>query len=193
MKPARPAARHRYARHPDSRRLDDRDATFHAPCMEMNRMDATKLLTEDHKKVRAALAELAKTSERDTDKREELLGEIALDLEVHTQIEEEIFYPAFRKASGDDENDKLYFEALEEHRAVGDLVLPDLQNTPTSSEKFGGRAKVLKELVDHHADEEEETMFKRARKLFSSDELEKLGKQLASRKEELIREHAEAE
>lgn len=156
-------------------------------------MDATKLLTEDHKKVRAALAELAKTSERDTDKREELLGEIALDLEVHTQIEEEIFYPAFRKASGDDENDKLYFEALEEHRAVGDLVLPDLQNTPTSSEKFGGRAKVLKELVDHHADEEEETMFKRARKLFSSDELEKLGKQLASRKEELIREHAEAE
>lgn len=156
-------------------------------------MDATKLLTEDHKKVRTALAELAKTSERDTDKREELLGEIALDLEVHTQIEEEIFYPAFRKASGDDENDKLYFEALEEHRAVGDLVLPDLQNTPTSSEKFGGRAKVLKELVDHHADEEEETMFKRARKLFSSDELEKLGKQLASRKEELIREHAEAE
>jgi hemerythrin-like domain-containing protein len=156
-------------------------------------MDATKLLTEDHEKVRKALAELARTSEQDTGKREELLGEIALDLEVHTRIEEEIFYPAFRKAAGDEENDKLYFEALEEHRAVGDLVLPDLQNTPTSSEKFGGRAKVLKELVEHHADEEEETMFKRARKVFSSDELEQLGEQLAARKEELIREHAMAD
>ena len=156
-------------------------------------MDATKLLTEDHKKVRKALAELAKTSEQDTDQREELLGEIALDLEVHTQIEEEIFYPAFRKACGDEENDKLYFEALEEHRAVGELVLPDLQNTPTSSEKFGGRAKVLKDLVDHHADEEEDIMFKRARKVFSDDELDELGEQLASRKEALVREHATAD
>jgi hemerythrin superfamily protein len=156
-------------------------------------MDATKLLTEDHKKVRTVLAELGKTSEQDTDKREELLGEIALDLEVHTRIEEEIFYPAFRKACGDDENDKLYFEALEEHRAVGDLVLPDLQNTPTSSEKFDGRAKVLKELVEQHADEEEEIMFKRARKVFSSDELNELGAQLAERKEELVREHATAD
>ena len=156
-------------------------------------MDATKLLTEDHKEVRKLLAELAETSEQEADKRDELLGEIALDLEVHTQIEEEIFYPAFRKACGDEENDKLYFEALEEHRAVGDLVLPDLQNTPTGSEKFGGRAKVLKELVDHHADEEEETMFPRARKVFSSDELDALGAQLASRKEELIQEHATAD
>lgn len=156
-------------------------------------MDATKLLTEDHEKVRKALAELAGTTERDADKRDELLGEIALDLEVHTQIEEEIFYPAFRQAGEGEENDKLYFESLEEHRAVGELVLPDLQNTPTSSEKFGGRAKVLKDLVDHHAEEEESEMFKRARKILSKDELEQLGEQLASRKEELIREHAAEE
>lgn len=156
-------------------------------------MDATKLLATDHKEVRKLLAELAETSGQDTGKREELLGEIALDLEVHARIEEEIFYPAFRKACGDEENDRLYFEALEEHRAVGDLVLPDLQNTPTSSEKFGGRAKVLRELVDHHADEEEETMFKRARKAFPSDELDELGTQLAQRKEELISEHATAD
>ena len=156
-------------------------------------MDATKLLIEDHKKVRKLLAELAKTGEGEADRRDELLGEIALELEVHTQIEEEIFYPAFRQAGESDENDKLYFESLEEHRAVGEMVLPDLQNTPTSSEKFGGRAKVLKDLVDHHAEEEESEMFKRARKLFSDDELEQLGEQLANRKEELIREHATAE
>lgn len=157
-------------------------------------MDATKLLTEDHKKVRKLLSELGETSEQDTDKRDELLGEIALDLEVHTRVEEEIFYPAFREACDDDENDKLYFEALEEHRAVGELVLPDLQNTPTSSEKFAGRAKVLKDLVDHHAVEEEEIMFKRAiREVFPSDELGKLGQQLAERKDERVREYANAD
>src|SRR5690348_18447649 len=89
--------------------------------LEIHRMDATKLLKEDHEKVRKALADLAKTTEQDTGKREELLGEIALDLEVHTQIEEEIFYPAFKKDCGDEEDDKLYFEALErsEERRVG--------------------------------------------------------------------------
>ncbi|MGH8124351.1 MAG: hypothetical protein ACREPK_00670 [Rhodanobacteraceae bacterium] len=56
--------------------------------------------------------------------------------------------------------------SLEEHRAAGELVLPDLPETDTGSEEFGGRAKVLKDLVDHHAEEEEGEMFKRAQGLF---------------------------
>jgi hemerythrin-like domain-containing protein len=48
-------------------------------------------------------------------------------------------------------------------------------------------------LVDHHAEEEEEIMFKRAREVFSSDELDKLGQQLAERKDELVREYANAD
>ena len=52
-------------------------------------------------------------------------------------------------------------------------------------------AKVLKEPVAHHA--EEETMFKRARKVFPGDELDEFGAQLAQREEELIREHATAD
>lgn len=153
-------------------------------------MDATQLLAEDHDKVRKLLKELAGTNERATKSRTGLLQKIALELKVHTTIEEEIFYPAFRQAREDAENDKLYFEALEEHRAAGDLVLPDLQKTPVESEKFSGRAKVLKELVEHHADEEESEMFKRARKIFPEDELEALGKQLETRKKELMQELA---
>jgi len=65
-----------------------------------------------------------------------------------------------------------------------------LQKTPVDSEKFSGRAKVLKELIEHHADEEEEEMFKRARKFFPEDELEALGEQLERRKKELMRELA---
>ena len=149
-------------------------------------MDATKLLTEDHEKVRGLLEKLAKTTPRAGKTRQQLLEQIALELKVHTQIEEEIFYPAFKKACNDSKDDKLYFEAVEEHRAVGELVLPDLENTDVGSEKFSGRAKVLKELVDHHAEEEEEEMFKRARKVFSKEDLSSLGGQLAARKQELL-------
>lgn len=149
-------------------------------------MDATKLLTEDHKKVRGLLDELAKTTARGGKTRRALLEKIATELAVHARIEEEIFYPAFKDACNDSGADKLYFEAIEEHRTVGELVLPDLERTAVDSEKFSGRAKVLKELIDHHADEEEDEMFKHARKIFSKDDLDRLGKQLAARKQELL-------
>ena len=80
----------------------------------------------------------------------------------------------------------MFFEALEEHRAAGDLVLPDLLKTDAASEKFSGRAKVLKELVEHHADEEEKEMFPRAKKLLPKAELDELGARLEARKKELM-------
>lgn len=148
-------------------------------------MDAIKLLTQDHKAIRKLLGELAESSTRATKKRADLLAQIAMELEAHTRIEEEIFYPAF-KSAGKADDATMYFEALEEHRAAGDLVLPDLLRTPTGSEKFSGRAKVLKELVEHHADEEEKDMFKRAKQLMDSAELKDLGEKLAERKAELL-------
>src|SRR5579875_1394895 len=146
---------------------------FSARNIEERRMDATKLLIEDHEKVRQLLKQLSESTKRAAKSRTELLNKIALELKVHTQIEEEIFYPAFKEASSEPEDQKLYFESLEEHRAAGELVLPDLQETDVASEKFGGRAKVLRDLVDHHAEEEEHELFKRARKVFSKDDLER--------------------
>lgn len=149
-------------------------------------MDAIQLLKADHKKVRELLTELSATTARAVKKRAELLDEIRVNLKAHSQIEEEIFYPAFKQAGEKDEA-KMYFEAMEEHRAAGDLVLPDLLNIDTGSEKFSGRAKVLKELVEHHVKEEEEEMFKEAKKLFSKDELNDLGARMEQRKSELIK------
>lgn len=150
-------------------------------------MDAIALLKSDHDAVEKLLNDLAESTTRAVKKRTELLAKIRVELEAHTTIEEEIFYPAF-KARGDGSDDsKMYFEALEEHRAAGDLVLPDLLATPVDSEKFSGRAKVLKELVTHHADEEEKEMFPRARKLLDKAELTALGEKMAKRKEELVR------
>jgi len=149
-------------------------------------MDAIKLLKADHAEMRDLLGRLEASTSRAVKKRTELLAEIEAKLKAHTTIEEEIFYPAFREAGQKSDDDKMYFEALEEHRAAGDLVLPDLLNTDPASEKFSGRSKVLKELVEHHAEEEEKEMFPRAKKLLSKDELAQLGEQMEARKEELL-------
>lgn len=146
--------------------------------------NAIDLLKHDHETVKKLLNQLVDTTPRAEKTRSELLEKIEEELAIHTQIEEEIFYPAFKKANGK-EHEKMYFEATEEHRAVEKLVLPDLKKTEPGSEKFSGRAKVLKELIEHHAGEEEEEMFAEAEKTLSSEELEELGKRMKQRKREL--------
>jgi hemerythrin superfamily protein len=147
-------------------------------------MNAIELLKEDHDRVRELLARLVDTSPEAVDQRPDLLQTIEQELKIHTQLEEEIFYPAFKEADGK-ENERMYFEAKEEHRAVESLVLPDLKQTDPGNTSFSGRAKVLKELVEHHAQEEEEEMFERARECLSEDDLAQLGERMRARKEEL--------
>ncbi len=132
------------------------------------------------------LEQLAATTTRGVKSRKELVAKIAANLKVHSIIEEEIFYPAFSNAGDNHDDAKMYFEALEGHRAAGDLVLPDLLATDPSSEKFSGRAKVLKEMVEHHIKEEEGDMFPRAKKLLDKAQLAELGERLERRKKELM-------
>ena len=148
-------------------------------------MDAIGLLKADHKKLNAFLKELADTTPRGEKIRTELLAKVRKEIEIHMAIEEEIFYPALKSAGKNEDDANMYYEALEEHRAARDLVLPDLLGSDVSSTSFGGRAKVLKELVKHHADEEEDEMFPRARELLDSSTLQELGERMADRKREL--------
>lgn len=145
---------------------------------------AIEMLKADHEILRALLKKLTDTTERAQKTRTELLARIASELSVHTTLEEEIFYPALRE-TGDDEAARMYFEALEEHRAVEELVLPDLEKTKPGSEQFSGRAKVLKELIEHHADEEEDEMFPLAKKLLGAEALRELGEEMAQRRKAL--------
>ena len=149
-------------------------------------MDAIQLLKTDHKLVKQLLTELEASTTRAVKKRRDLLQQIELNLKAHTTIEEEIFYPAF-KSAGDKEEAKMYFEALEEHRAAEDLVLPDLLGTDPASDQFSGRAKVFKELIEHHIEEEEGEMFKDAKKLLSKEELTDLGARMEARKNQLLK------
>ena len=143
--------------------------------------DAIALLKQDHQKVRALLSDLEQTSGRAAGKRQKLLAEIEHELTVHTKIEEQIFYPAFRDAARKDDDGKLYFEALEEHHVV-DLVLPEIKQTAADADEFAAKAKVLKDLVEHHAEEEESEMFPRAKTLLGREALMRLGQQLTEAK-----------
>jgi hemerythrin superfamily protein len=72
----------------------------------------------------------------------------------------------------------MYYEAKEEHRTVDALVLPDLKATDPTSPEFAGRVKVIKELLEHHIEEEETDMFPKAKKLLGKAKLEELGEQM---------------
>ena len=153
-------------------------------------MNAIQLLTQDHKKVRQLLSELEGTTTRNVRDRERLVREIEKEVSVHAQIEEEIFYPAFKAAAEAEEDNEMFFEAAEEHHVV-EMVLPELVKTDPSTDEFSAKAKVFKELVEHHADEEEKEMFKRAKAIMEKDELEELGTRLEERKMELSGEELE--
>jgi hemerythrin superfamily protein len=145
-------------------------------------LDAISLLKADHAKVRKLLAQLDKAQA--PGRREDLLTKIARHIDVHTQIEEEIFYPAFRSAAEAKDDMKLFFEAKEEHHIV-DVVLDEIAGGDPAGSPYAAKCKVLKDLVEHHAEEEEEEMFPKARKLMGKEALVDIGRRLATRKKEL--------
>jgi len=146
--------------------------------------DAIGLLKKDHEKVRGLLSQLERAAERNPAKAEQLLMQVEREVKIHSQIEEEIFYPAFRDAAQKHDDRELYFEAKEEHHVV-DMVMPEVRKTDSEAEEFAAKTKVLKELIEHHAGEEEKSMFPKARKLFDRAELRDLGERLKERKKEL--------
>ena len=146
--------------------------------------DAIALLKADHQKVRGLLSQLEKSTERSADRRKTLLAKIEAEVKVHTTIEEEIFYPAYRDAVKKKEDKELYQEALEEHHVV-DLVMPELKDADPAGEIFAAKATVLKELIEHHAEEEEKEMFPKARRALGAVALRELGAEMEDRKRSL--------
>jgi hemerythrin superfamily protein len=114
--------------------------------------------------------------------RRQLMNQIAQELQVHTKIEEELFYPAMREVPSK-KAEEMVNEAFEEHHVV-DLVLNELPQVDPDDERFEAKMTVLSELVLHHAEEEEKEMFKLAGKL-GKEELTELAEQMQTRATEL--------
>lgn len=140
------------------------------------------MLKADHAKLRKLLRELNETTERAVKGRTELVRQIERELKTHAQLEEELFYPTFKKLAEDTEAEDLFFEATEEHHVV-DMVLPTLKACNPKSPEFAAKAKVLKELIEHHAGEEEREMFVKARKLMDDEQMEALGDLMQKRRD----------
>jgi hypothetical protein len=141
-------------------------------------VDAITLLKTDHDRMRTLLTELESTTERGVKTRTELFATIKGELMVHETIEEEIFYPELKahpKAKD------IVLEGYEEHHVV-DLVMGELEEVPVDDESWGAKAKVMKENVEHHMEEEEGDMFKTARSVFDKGELDDLGARMEARK-----------
>ncbi len=143
-------------------------------------MNAFTLLKADHKKVAGILEKLDATTERGVKTREELFTQLKTELDVHTRLEETIFYPALEKA---DETRDITLEAFEEHRLVKQL-LGELQSMSKDEEQWTAKFTVLKENIEHHVEEEEGEMFKNARKVLSEEDAETLGARMERAKNE---------
>src|SRR4030095_14995478 len=135
--------------------------------------DILKTLKDEHDALRKLFAELKETTDRGVKKRAGLLEEIEANLIPHAKWEEKVFYPAFKERA-DRDGLQTHAEALAEHHAVETSVIPEVHAADPGTPEFAGRSKVFGEFIDHHAKEEEKTMFRMAREMFTSEELAQL-------------------
>jgi hemerythrin superfamily protein len=145
-------------------------------------MDALELLKQDHQKVK----ELFKQGQQAEDKKQQkqIFKEIKSELETHARIEETIFYPAMQEH---EELKDMVLESLEEHKQLK-TILRELSRLSANNQRFKPKFKVLKDDVEHHAEEEEEgKMFPKIRKLVSGHALEQLGEELEAAKHKRLR------
>ena len=149
---------------------------------ETKEMDAIALLKQDHRTVEELFAQFEKAG--GDGRKQKLATQICLELSVHAQIEEEIFYPACEGKV----DEELVKEAYVEHDGAKLLIGEILAGEP-SDEFYDSKVKVLQEQIEHHVEEEEKRMeglFSQARK--AGLDMDALGEQLATRKAELTTE-----
>jgi iron-sulfur cluster repair protein YtfE (RIC family) len=139
-------------------------------------MNALELLKQDHQNVKKLFRDAE--GAQDVKQRKELFDQIETELEIHTFIEETIFYPAMEQH---DELKDLVAEARDEHEEVKEL-LEDMEGMSPDDEEFEAGLQDLIENVEHHADEEEQEMFPKARQIIGDKGLEELGRQLEAAK-----------
>lgn len=138
-------------------------------------MDAFNLLKADHRKVEDLFSQLEAARGQ---ARLRVFDQIKTELDLHAHIEEKIFYPALEKPR---QTHELTLEAYEEHAVVKKL-LRELSRAKTANEEWQAQAKVLQENVEHHVEEEENELFKKAAKVLSQEEIDELGELLAAEK-----------
>jgi vacuolar-type H+-ATPase subunit I/STV1 len=149
------------------RQRDDNDEAQAAP-------DALTLIKTDHEEAKALFARFLDSSTPSAQRRS-ALAQVLDALTIHTNMEEQIFYPALRKAGGSDEKNSV-LEAFEEHASAKDLIAK-IRALPPRDETLTAKVIVLKEMIEHHVEEEESQIFSEARRVLGK-KLEALGAEM---------------
>lgn len=144
-------------------------------------IDAIELLKQQHREVEELFEKFEKAGEGKSEMMMDLFARIADNLAAHATIEEKLFYPSVYVGPT---ADKLQ-EAVEEHLAAK-RVIADLLDMDPSDVQFKAKMMVLKELVEHHVEEEEKDLFKDVKKLMGKEELAIIGEQMEAMFNELI-------
>jgi hemerythrin-like domain-containing protein len=145
-------------------------------------MDAIALLKDDHKKVKELFKQYEAAGDKARQKKQRIAEQVFQELEVHTKLEEDIFYPAVQ-AKGTKDQKELVAEGIEEHHVV-DVLIGELRALSPEHEQYDAKFKVLMENVEHHIEEEEGEMLPDAEKKLGK-ETEALGEQMMQLKQQL--------
>jgi iron-sulfur cluster repair protein YtfE (RIC family) len=143
-------------------------------------MNAIELLKQDHDKV-DKLFQKVKGEQGDT---REIFEQIRMELDVHTQIEEKIFYP-YLLENGDEDLQKITKEAVQEHHQAK-ILLREIENLTDESDALDPKLQVLMEDITHHVQEEEGEMFPMVEEQLDGDTLDELGEELQDMKTKLM-------
>ena len=139
-------------------------------------MNAIELLKSDHKKVSLLFQKVKATEDGE---HKNLFEQIKEEIEIHTHLEETIFYPKIKEEK---ELEDIILEGIEEHHQVK-IFLRELSALTEDSEKFEPKLKVLMEDVTHHVQEEEGEMFPKIEEIFDEATLDELGAEMEKEKE----------
>ena len=144
-------------------------------------MNAVDLLIQDHQVVRGLFQKFQSAQEAEDDAQmAEVASQVFEELEVHTTIEEEVFYPAVR--DGVEDSDELVEESEQEHHVV-DVLMEEMGRLEDGSDEWVAKMTVLIENVEHHAEEEEQEMFPDCREQLGEERLAQLGEELEARQQ----------
>ena len=140
-------------------------------------MNPVEMLKADHQKVKQLFSQFESAGE---EQKPDIFKQIMKELQVHTKIEEEIFYPAVKKLESE-----MAAEAEEEHNIV-DWIMGQMKKLKPDDERYDAKFTTLKENVEHHIEEEEKEMFPKAQEKLGS-QMQSLGQQMMERKEALMK------
>jgi hypothetical protein len=132
-------------------------------------VDAIELLKSQHREVEDLFAKIEAIGDRAAKTRAALFEELAVKIEAHAEIEEQRFYPEGRSVDKD-----MTLEAYEEHGVVRD-VIEKIKAVEPTDETFMAKVTVLKEMIEHHVEEEEGEFFPKLRKALGKERLMDLG------------------